>query len=77
MSHKLIIKDAAWQLIGRLLSAIMGLLVIKLISPYLGPFRFGDYKTILDYFAIWGALADFGLYVIALKTLGGIKEKVL
>ncbi len=75
MSYKLVVKDAFWQIFGRILSAIAGLLVIKMITPYLGPERFGDYSTILKYFAIWAALADFGLYVIALQKLGKIKEE--
>jgi len=37
--------------------------------------RFGDYSTILKFFAIWSAFADFGIYVIALKQLGVIKSK--
>jgi O-antigen/teichoic acid export membrane protein len=36
--------------------------------------RYGDYSTILKFFAIWSALADFGLYVIAVRTLGKLKE---
>lgn len=38
--------------------------------------RFGDYSTILKYFAIWSALADFGVYVIALRELGVLKKNV-
>ena len=75
MSYKLVVKDAFWQIFGRILSAIAGLLVIKMITPYLWPERFGDYSTILKYFAIWAAFADFGLYVIALKKLWQIKEE--
>lgn len=71
----LVIKDAVRQIAGRVASAIWWFLVIKLITPYLGPLRFGDYSTILKYFAIWSAFADFGLYVIALKTLWWIKSK--
>ncbi len=70
----LIIKDALWQIIGRVASALGWFLVIKLITPYLGPLRFGDYSTILKFFAIWSAFADFGIYVIALKQLGKIKS---
>lgn len=70
----LVIKDALWQIVGRVASAIGGFLVIKLITPYLGPLRFGDYSTILKFFAIWSAFADFGIYVIALKQLGKIKN---
>jgi O-antigen/teichoic acid export membrane protein len=69
----LVIKDAAWQIMGRVASAIGGFLVIKMITPYLGPLRFGDYSTILKFFAIWSAFADFGLYVIGLKMLGKMK----
>lgn len=74
MSYKLVVKDAVWQLIGRILSALGGFFVIKLMTPYLGPLRYGDYSTIMKYFAIWSALADFGLYVIALRSLGKIKD---
>lgn len=73
-SHRLVIKDAAWQLIGRVISALFGFLTIKIITPYLGPLQYGDYSTILKYFAIRTALADLGLYVLAVKRLGAIKE---
>lgn len=73
-SHRLVIKDAFRQLLGRVLSALAGFVVIKIMSPYLWPLRFGDYSTIMKYFAIRSALADFGLYVIAVRTLGRLKE---
>ena len=73
MSH--VVKDAFWQILGRIASAIGGFLVIKLMTPYLGPIRYGDYSTILKYFAIWSALADFGVYVIALRELGKLKNQ--
>ncbi len=70
----LVIKDAVRQILGRIASAVWGFLVVKMITPYLGPLRFGDYSTILKYFAIWSAFADFGLYVIWLKMLGVIRK---
>ncbi|MCF7834749.1 oligosaccharide flippase family protein [Candidatus Gracilibacteria bacterium] len=73
--HKLVIKDAARQLAGRIISALFGFITIKIMTPYLGPLRYGDYSTILKYFAIWTALADLGLYVLAVKRLGKIKEE--
>lgn len=73
-SHRLVIKDAAWQLIGRIISALFWFVTIKIITPYLGPLQYGDYSTILKYFAIWTALADLGLYVLAVKQLWAIKE---
>lgn len=68
-AHKLVIKDAVWQLIGRIISAAFGFLIIKIMTPYLGPLRYGDYSTILKYFAIRSALADLGLYVLAVKQM--------
>lgn len=73
----LIVKDAAWQIVGRIASAVGWFLVIKLITPYLWPLRFGDYSTILKYFAIWSAFADFGLYVIAMKQLWALKKTII
>lgn len=73
----LVIKDAVWQIIWRVASALFGFIVIKLITPYLWPLRYGDYTTILKYFAIRSALADFWIYVIALKTLGAQKATLL
>ncbi len=44
------------------------------MTPYLWPIRYGDYSTILKYFAIRSALADFGVYVIALRELWNIRR---
>lgn len=73
-SHRLVIKDAAWQLIGRIISALFWFLTIKIMTPYLWPLQYGDYSTILKYFAIWTALADLWLYVLAVKRLWAIKD---
>jgi len=74
-SHRLVIKDAAWQLISRIISAVFGFATTKIMADYLGPLRYGDYNSILKYFAFWTALADLGLYVLAVKRLGELKEK--
>jgi O-antigen/teichoic acid export membrane protein len=74
-SSRLVIKDAVRQIIWRVISALFWFLTIKIMTPYLGPLRYGDYSTILKYFAIWTALADLWLYVLAVKRLGEIKEK--
>ena len=73
--HTLVIKDAAWQLFGRIISALFGFIITKIISSYLWPLRYGDYGTIFRFFAWWTALVDFWLYVIAVKRLWAIKEE--
>lgn len=72
--HKLVIKDALRQLFGRIISALFGFVITKIIASYLGPLRYGDYGTIFRFFAWWTALVDFGIYVIAVKQLGEIKN---
>lgn len=75
MTYKLVVKDAVRQIVGRVISSLCGFFVVKIISPYLGPLRYGDYGTILKFFAIRSAWSDFGLYVIALQELWRLKEK--
>lgn len=72
-----IIKDAFWQIVGRVASALGGFITIRMMTPFLGPLRYGDYNTILKYFAIWSALADLGLYTIALRELGKMKAELV
>ncbi len=74
-SHRLVIKDAAWQLVSRIISAVFGFVTTKVMASYLGPLRYGDYNSILKYFAFRTALADLGLYVLAVKRLGELKEQ--
>lgn len=70
-----VMKDAFWQIFGRMISALSGFLIVIIMTPLLGPLRYGDYTTILSYFALWSALSDLGLYVIGLKELGKLKAK--
>lgn len=75
-NYKVVIKDAFWQIVGRVVSALGGFIVLQLTTPYLGPLRFGDYNTLLKYFAIWSALADFGLYVIWLREIWALRDSI-
>ncbi len=74
-TSNLVVNDAVWQIWGRVVSALFWFFVISIISPYLWVLRYGDYSTILKFFAMWSALADFGLYIIAVKDMGEIKNK--
>jgi len=70
----LVFKDAFWQILWRVISSIAWFFVIKFITSYLWPLRYWDYSTILKYFAIWSALADFWIYVVALNTIWKIQD---
>lgn len=69
VSKFLVMKDAFWQIAGRMISALSGFVIVLIMSPLLGPLRYGDYTTILSYFALRSALSDLGLYVIGLKEI--------
>ncbi len=75
MHYTTVIKDAFWQILGRMISAFSGFFVVTLITPLLGPLRYGDYTTILSYFALWSALSDLGLYVIGIREMGNLKAQ--
>ncbi len=70
-----VMKDAFWQIFGRMISALSGFLIVIIMTPMLWPLRYGDYTTILSYFALWSALSDLWLYVIGLKDLWKLKAK--
>jgi O-antigen/teichoic acid export membrane protein len=73
-THTLVVTDAARQLLSRVISALFGFAVTKIMASYLGVLRYGDYNSILKYFAFWTALADLWLYVLAVRRLGELKE---
>jgi O-antigen/teichoic acid export membrane protein len=73
-SHNLVVQDAARQLLSRVISAGFGFAVTKIMASYLWVLRYGDYNSLLKYFAFWTALADLGLYVLAVRRLGELKE---
>lgn len=73
-THTLVVTDAARQLLSRVISAGFGFAVTKIMASYLGVLRYGDYNSILKYFAFWTALADLWLYVLAVRRLGELKE---
>ena len=64
MSYKLVLKDTFWQILAKVVSALVGFVVTMLVTRYLGTLRYGDYGTVAQYFVLWTAFADFGLYVI-------------
>ena len=75
MHYTTVIKDAFRQILGRMISAFSGFFVVTMITPLLGPLRYGDYTTILSYFALWSALSDLGLYVIGIREMGNLKAQ--
>jgi O-antigen/teichoic acid export membrane protein len=61
--------NVIFNVITKLLSTILALVSIGFITRYLGKEGFGDYSTVLAFFAFLGAIADLGLYAITAREI--------
>lgn len=74
-----IFSNTAWQVIGKLLWAVLGVVSLKFVTNYLSPSVYGEYTIIYDYTALFAIVADFGLFTIAVREMAHVhdnKEKV-
>ncbi|HHH12316.1 MAG TPA: hypothetical protein ENJ77_00375, partial [Candidatus Moranbacteria bacterium] len=55
---------------AKIASTALSLVGIGLLTRYLGQAGFGDYSVALTYFALFTALADFGLYQVMAREIG-------
>lgn len=55
--------------LARVLGTAMALVIIGLVTRYLGQNGFGNYSTILAFLYVFSILADLGLYSIALREI--------
>lgn len=55
--------------VAKILGTILALVSIGLITRYLGKEGFGDYSTVLAFFAFFSAIADLGLYAISTREI--------
>src|SRR5471030_1070047 len=72
--------NVVFNVITKILSTILALVGIGFITRYLGKEGFGDYSTVLAFFAFFGSVADLGLYTITAREIsrqGADEEKIL
>src|SRR4030042_5269927 len=65
---------------AKILGTILALVSIGFITRYLGREGFGDYSTVLAFFAFFSAVADLGLYAISTREIsrpGSDERKIL
>lgn len=55
--------------VSRVVTAVLGLVVIGVMSRYLGPAGYGQYTTIFSYLLIFLIFADFGLHTIHVREI--------
>jgi len=57
------------QVIGKILGTILGLIVVGLLTRYLGTQGYGHYTTIIAYLGFFSVIADLGLYLIVVREI--------
>lgn len=72
---KRVAKNTLIQIIGKILSTILGLFSLALITRYLGQAGFGDYTTIINYLTIFAMVADLGLTLVTVQLISGTEDK--
>lgn len=70
-----ILSNTAWQVFGKAVTAILGIVSIKFITNYLSRGTYGEYTTIYDFTALFAIIADFGLFTIAVREMAHAGEK--
>lgn len=64
-----IFSNTAWQILGKVVTAVLGIISIKFITNYLSRSTYGEYTAIYDYTAVFAIIADFGLFTIAVREM--------
>jgi len=73
---KKILSNTFWQILGRLTTASIGIITVKLITNYLPINYFGQYTTLYEYISFFAIGADFGIYTIGVREMAK-KEKTI
>lgn len=61
--------NVVFNSIAKILSTVFALIAIGFMTRYLGTEGFGNYATVLAFFGLFGALADFGLSPILAREI--------
>lgn len=63
------------QIAGKVATAAISIIIIKLITNYLGRAGYGEYTAIYEFLAFFGIVADFGIFQIAVSEMSRFPEK--
>ncbi len=72
---KSVAKNTIFHTIGKFSASAIGIVIVALMTRYLGTTGFGHYATILAYLYFFTIIGDLGLYLITLNELGHVKNK--
>lgn len=67
--------NTLYQFLGRVVTAVSGLLVTRWIISALGPSGFGDYSIAITYVTLFWMLTDFGLNAVVVREMSARPEE--
>lgn len=69
MSTRAIAHNTIIQIIGKIISVVLGLISLGMMTRYLGQEHFGWYITVISFLTFAGILTDFGLVPVSAQML--------
>jgi len=70
-----VLGNTAIQALGRLVTAGLSIVILKIISTYLGKAGYGEYTTVYEFLSFFAIIADFGIFQIAVKEISKHPER--
>jgi O-antigen/teichoic acid export membrane protein len=71
-----ILSNTVAQLAGKLVTAILGLAVVKIATSYLSVEGYGEYVLVYEFLTFFGIAADLGLFTIAVQQMSKDEENI-
>lgn len=75
MSTKQIASSTLWQIASQVVMAALSIVTVKFVAIGLSRELAGNYNSAYSFLQIFGILADFGLYAVAVREVSRSKEK--
>lgn len=64
-----ILSNTFIQITGKAVTAILSIVIVKIITNFLGVEAYGLYISVYEFLAFFGIVADFGLFTIAVREI--------
>ncbi len=71
-----ILSNTVAQLIGKIITAILGLAVVKITTNYLSVEGYGEYILVYEFLTFFGIAADLGLFTIAVQQMSKNEKNI-
>jgi O-antigen/teichoic acid export membrane protein len=75
MSTKQIASSTLWQIASQAVMALLSIVTVKFVAIALSKELAGNYNSAYSFLQIFGILADFGLYAVAVREVSRTQEK--